>query len=91
MHAMTQSSRWWELAACQSADPDLFFPVSDRGPSRRQLAQAKAVCARCDVRQLCLDYALASKEANGVWGGLTEDERKGLARFVREHELSRTG
>lgn len=91
MHGMTHSSRWWELAACQTADPELFFPVSETGPARRQLDRAKSVCAGCDVRQLCLDYALASREANGVWGGLTEDERKGLAKFVREQELSRAG
>jgi WhiB family redox-sensing transcriptional regulator len=91
MHDMTQSSRWWELAACQRADPELFFPVSEIGPAQRQLEQAKAVCAGCDVRQLCLDYALATRQAHGVWGGLTEAERRGLAEFVRAHEMQRAG
>jgi len=91
MHGMTTSSRWWELAACQSADPELFFPVTEIGPAQRQLAQAKAVCARCDVRQLCLDYALETRQAHGLWGGLSADERRDLAELVRAQELSRTG
>lgn len=90
MHGMTESSRWWELAACKRADPELFFPVSGTGPARRQAAQAKAVCAACDVRQLCLDYALTTMQAHGVWGGLTEDERRQLAGLLHR-ELSRAG
>jgi len=87
MH-MTESSRWWELAACRRTDPELFFPVSEIGPARRQVAHAKAVCATCRVRQLCLDYALATRQAHGVWGGLTETERKALAATLRR-EMSR--
>jgi len=49
------------------------------------------VCGRCDVRQLCLDYALATRQAHGVWGGLSTDERSDLAELVRAQELSRTG
>ena len=90
MHGMTQSSRWWELAACRSADPELFFPISEIGPARRQLTRAKAVCGGCDIRQLCLDYALATRQAHGVWGGLSADERRDLAELVRAQELSRT-
>ena len=89
MHGMTHSSRWWELAACQTADPELFFPVSETGPARRQLDRAKSVCARCDVRQLCLDYALTTRQVHGVWGGQTEEERRGLAALAGGHEMSR--
>ena len=89
MQAMTQTSRWWELAACQGTDPDLFFPVSAAGPARRQVVRAKAVCEGCDVRQLCLDYALATRQVHGVWGGLTEDERRGLAAMFRADEMRR--
>ena len=89
MTGMTESSRWWELAACKDADPDLFFPVSEIGPGRRQAAAAKAVCATCGVRQLCLDYALATRQVHGVWGGTTESDRQALAALLLRRELSR--
>ena len=43
-------AEWWSRAACQSADPDLFFPISAAGPALGQVARAKAVCAACAVR-----------------------------------------
>jgi WhiB family redox-sensing transcriptional regulator len=68
--------RNWRLhAACQSADPDLFFPVSSVGPSLEQAAEAKAVCAGCLVRRECLAFALRTRQVHGIWGGLTEEER----------------
>jgi WhiB family transcriptional regulator, redox-sensing transcriptional regulator len=91
MHGMTESSRWWELAACKRADPELFFPVSEVGPARRQVAAAKKVCATCGVRQLCLDYALETRQVHGVWGGTSEHERRGLAAALRRGELVRAG
>jgi WhiB family redox-sensing transcriptional regulator len=69
---------WRILAACQSADPDLFFPVSSSGPSRAQVAQAKMICAGCLVRRECLEFALRTHQADGVWGGLSEQERSAL-------------
>jgi WhiB family transcriptional regulator, redox-sensing transcriptional regulator len=69
-------AEWWTLAACQSADPDLFFPISASGPARTQVERAKAVCAGCPVRSDCLRYALAAGPLQGVWGGLTEEERR---------------
>jgi WhiB family transcriptional regulator, redox-sensing transcriptional regulator len=66
---------WRLLAACQSADPELFFPVSSTGKSLEQVAEAKAVCARCLVRRQCLAFALRTRQVHGVWGGLTEEER----------------
>lgn len=69
---------WWELAACQRVDPELFFPASQIGPARTQVATAKAVCAACKVRQKCLDYAMATCQVHGVWGGLSEEERHAL-------------
>jgi WhiB family transcriptional regulator, redox-sensing transcriptional regulator len=69
---------WWSLAACQSTDPDLFFPISGTGPGHGQIARAKAVCAACAVRIDCLGYALTSGPLQGVWGGLTEEERRRL-------------
>lgn len=62
---------WKPLGACIGMDPDMFFPP--KGPSPKE---AKAVCARCPVRQECLDYSMEANEKFGVWGGLTERERR---------------
>jgi len=81
---------WWRWAACQGADPELFFPVAAQGPAREEIARAKAVCAGCRVRRQCLQFALDTSQMHGVWGGTTEDER--LPHVRREHELrERTG
>jgi len=66
---------WRESGACRTADTALFFPVSDddAGP-------AKAICAVCPVREQCLVFALANREEQGVWGGLTETERRRVRR-----------
>jgi WhiB family redox-sensing transcriptional regulator len=70
---------WWELAACQSADPELFFPVAAGGVGLADISRAKAICARCAIRQQCLDFSLASAQPHGIWGGATEDERRAIA------------
>jgi len=75
-------AEWWPLAACRSADPDLFFPISQSGPAAMQIQRAKAVCARCAVRSQCLRYALAADPLQGVWGGMSEEER----RLIRRRE-----
>jgi WhiB family transcriptional regulator, redox-sensing transcriptional regulator len=69
---------WWKSAACQKEDPELFFPVSAVGLSRKDIARAKAVCASCLVRRPCLEFALATHQVHGVWGGTTEEERRKL-------------
>jgi WhiB family transcriptional regulator, redox-sensing transcriptional regulator len=79
MENVASRASWWELAACQRTDPELFFPVSDMGAARRQVVTAKAVCAECAVRQQCLDFALSTRQAYGVWGGMSEDERRPIA------------
>ncbi len=71
---------WWALAACQSADPELFFPVSEHGRGAEQARRAKLVCAACPVRRPCLDYALGAAGLHGVWGGTTETERQVIRR-----------
>ena len=70
---------WTVDAACADADPAVFF--IDHG---RPAAPAKAICAGCPVRVECLDFALASRERFGVWGGMTEKERRGEARRRRQ-------
>lgn len=76
---------WRGLAACQDIDPDLFFPVaapnSDAG--KRQAAQARAVCRSCPARVPCLGFAVATRQAWGVWGGTTPAER-GTDRWRRQ-------
>jgi WhiB family redox-sensing transcriptional regulator len=78
---MLPLQRHWRLAAaCRSADPDLFFPLSSSGLSLDQVALAKEVCAGCGVRAECLAFALRTNQAHGVWGGMSEQERQLLAR-----------
>jgi WhiB family transcriptional regulator, redox-sensing transcriptional regulator len=78
----------WDQAACQSADPELFFPVAGGGASLADIARAKAVCAACRVREQCLNYAIESGQAHGVWGGTTVDERRAIA-ARRRRDLAR--
>lgn len=71
---------WRQQASCLGRDPELFFPIGTTGPSVPQLAAAKGVCAECPVRQTCLDWALDAGVDHGVWGGLSENERRSLKR-----------
>jgi WhiB family transcriptional regulator, redox-sensing transcriptional regulator len=68
------SGRWMARAACQGTDPELFFPFALNGGAVEQISAAKAVCGRCEVGQLCLSYALTTRQ-HGIWGGTTRDER----------------
>jgi len=83
MTALDNRAGWWARAACATADPQLFFPIAYSGPALRQVARAKAICARCPIQQECLRYALAAGSIQGVWGGLTEEERRRLLRRRR--------
>jgi WhiB family redox-sensing transcriptional regulator len=76
---MAGLGRWWDLAACQSADPQLFFPVITAGAGQARVRRAKAICDRCAIRDQCLDYAIASGQPHGIWGGTTEAERRVIA------------
>ena len=69
------AQRWQERANCLGVDPDLFFP--ERGASTRE---AKGVCRGCEVKDECLEYALAHGEKFGIWGGLSERERRRVRR-----------
>lgn len=71
-----QPELWKEQAACADTDPELFFPVGTTGPAIEQIETAKQICRLCTVREECLEYALAMNEQHGIWGGLTEDERR---------------
>ncbi|WP_217240102.1 WhiB family transcriptional regulator [Streptomyces sp. AC555_RSS877] len=65
--------------ACVEEDPELFFPIGNTGPALLQIEEAKAVCRRCPLMESCLQGALDRNEL-GVWGGLSEDERRSLKR-----------
>lgn len=70
---------WRQRGACRGLDPDVFFPVTDD-----EADEAKAVCGTCPVREPCLEHALASREAEGVWGGATARERRRIIRQRRK-------
>jgi WhiB family redox-sensing transcriptional regulator len=74
---------WWTRAECQGQDPELFFPVGDTGSAHRQLVAAKRVCATCTVVGECLQWAMGSGVDHGVWGGMSETERRTLKRRTR--------
>ena len=76
MIALDNRAERWSRAACSTADPELFFPISSSGPAVHQAKRAKAICARCEIRQACLDYAIDAGPIQGVWGGTTERERR---------------
>ena len=71
---------WRHHAACRADDPELFFPIGNTGPALLQIDEAKRVCQRCAVMEPCLQWALESGQDSGVWGGLSEDERRALKR-----------
>jgi WhiB family redox-sensing transcriptional regulator len=73
-----KQEEWRQDAACRGADLDLFFPISeeDTGP-------AKAICASCPVREACLEWAIATHQEDGVFGGLNAAERRRLRRRRR--------
>ena len=80
---------WRSAAACRSADPELFFPLSESGKALEQIAEAKAICADCPVRRQCLEFALRTRP-DGIWGGLTERERQRGRRPAGDNRLQIT-
>jgi WhiB family redox-sensing transcriptional regulator len=79
MSALRTDDAWQVKAACRGPQALVFFPPStferkDEKMDRER--RAKAICATCAVKQPCLDYALRIREPHGIWGGLSESERK---------------
>ena len=76
----TNTDHWdWQMqAACRGEDSAVFFhPEGERGSTRRRrAANAKAICATCPVLEQCRQHALAAQEPYGIWGGMTEEERR---------------
>lgn len=71
---------WRHSAVCREEDPELFFPVGNNGPALLQIEEAKEVCRRCPVMEQCLRWALETGQQDGVWGGMSEDERRSMKR-----------
>ena len=75
--ATDEDDQWQENALCAQTDPEAFFP--EKGGSTRE---AKRICMGCEVRDKCLEYALTNDERFGIWGGLSERERRRLKRGI---------
>ena len=71
---------WRDRAACLGVDPELFFPIGNTGPALLQIEEANVVCGRCEVVEPCLSWAVESRQEDGVWGGLSADERRSVKR-----------
>jgi len=69
---------WKQLGECKGVAPEVFYPASEE-----EAVEAKAICAGCAVRETCLEHAITVREKHGVWGGLTERERRRLIRRRR--------
>ncbi|MFC3983417.1 WhiB family transcriptional regulator [Streptosporangium jomthongense] len=78
------TSSWRDYALCaEVGDVDVWFPEKGESPQ-----DAKKVCSSCEVRAACLEYALATRQPYGVWGGLTEHERRPLLRGELPNEAA---
>ena len=71
---------WRDDALCRNTDPELFFPVGTTGNALVQIDHAKEVCGECPSSDGCLDFALDTNQDSGIWGGLTEEERRVIRR-----------
>jgi WhiB family redox-sensing transcriptional regulator len=83
--AETAVRDWRDRSACLDEDPELFFPIGNTGPALVQVEEAKAVCARCPVLEQCRNWAMENPKLTeyGVFGGMSEDERRSLRRRRR--------
>ncbi len=71
---------WRKRSACRDSDPELHFPIGTSGPALLQVEQAKAVCRPCGVKDECLQFAFDGGIDHGVWGGMSEEERRAVKR-----------
>lgn len=77
---LTRNYDWRDDASCRTVDPEIFFPTGAGGLSAQQERNAKKVCGNCPVREECLKTAVDTAQYTGVWGGLSEKERRGMVR-----------
>lgn len=79
---------WMQDGLCRQVDPDLFFPTGMGAAIRVATANAKRVCNQCPVRSRCLEWSVETGQSTGVWGGLSEDERRQLLRTRAEQRAT---
>ena len=75
-------SAWRTRSACLDSDPDVFFPIGSTGPALEQIETAQRICTACTVRDECLEFALATNQDAGIWGGTSEEERRVIRRRI---------
>ena len=76
----SMGQNWRAIGLCRGSDTLVFYPPSDDDSLAEE---AKTICSMCAVRKPCLEFALTSREKHGVWGGLTERERRRVLRQRR--------
>ena len=82
---MTHGARWWQRAACRDIGPAVFFPAGNPKLAGVDEERAKGLCSSCPVRARCLAFAIEHGEADGVWGGLSAEERRPLTAAPAEN------
>ncbi|MFG3170620.1 WhiB family transcriptional regulator [Streptomyces sp. NPDC048200] len=75
-----RAADWRDVGLCRDEDPELFFPVGGGVAAKAQIRQAKLVCFRCPSKQACGAWALQTRQGFGVWGGMSEGERRAILR-----------
>lgn len=75
---------WRHQAACRDIDPEIFFPIGTTGPALAQIKAAQSICATCAVQPQCLEWAIETAQDAGIWGGVTEEERREMRRGARQ-------
>lgn len=75
LHPLTRPGEWVDDALCAQTDPELFFP--EKGGNSLVV---KRICAKCQVKDQCLEWALTNNEKYGIWGGTSEHDRRKLKR-----------
>lgn len=89
-HDPSIDTEWRADALCATeAKTRLFFPVGVTGAAEVQIQEAKAVCARCPVREACLEFAISTNQEYGIWGGTSEEERRVLRRQWRAEQRAK--
>jgi len=82
---------WRARSSCRDSNPDLFFPIGTTGSALDQIEVAKEICAACVANTECLEFALATNQEAGIWGGTTEDERRRIRKAWLEDRQAIAG
>lgn len=84
------NSNWYRAAACTGADdPELWFPVGEGAAAQQQTEKAQAICRTCPVIEQCLSWSLETRQDVGIWGGMTERDRRSVHRRKARHGSAR--